>query len=77
VKGIRLHLGRLFSLGSFFSIAKVAHIWGNFFPRKKVAYVQYYTIFANMDWATFWAIFSQTHLVTLSSIVLAKTNCDS
>jgi hypothetical protein len=45
---------RLFILGIFLKITKVAHIFGLPFLTVK-----------EMCWAMFWAIFSQTHMLTL------------
>jgi hypothetical protein len=44
-------------------ITEVAHIIGLLFHTAKVMH----DFFQKMDWATFWATFSQTHLVTLVS----------
>jgi hypothetical protein len=54
-------IGRLFSFNSFLKITKVANIFWPLFPTVKV----YNKFWQKMDWAKFWAIFSQTHLVTL------------
>jgi hypothetical protein len=53
---------RLFSLGSFFKITEVAQIFGLLFSMVKLHNV---LISTKMGWASCWAIFSQTHLVTL------------
>jgi hypothetical protein len=54
---------RLFSwLGSFLKIAKAAKSLDFLFHGK--SHVCTYLV-ERMGWATFWAIFSQTHLVTL------------
>jgi hypothetical protein len=42
------------------------YIWSTFFHSKSCL-----LIFTKMDWATFWATFSQTHLVTLHSSFLS------
>jgi hypothetical protein len=44
-------------------ITEVAHIFGLLFPMDKVMYIY---ILTKMYLATFWAIFSQAHLVTLN-----------
>jgi hypothetical protein len=51
--------GRFHILFAQFLITEVARIFSTLFPQKKGYY------FAKNDWATFWPIFSQTHLVTL------------
>jgi hypothetical protein len=57
-------LGRSFSFGSRLKITKVAHnFWLIFFRCKSNA-----LILPKMVWATFWATFSQTHLVALTEI---------
>jgi hypothetical protein len=46
------------------NITEIASITGQFSPTVKALY-----LFAQeMDWATFWATFSQTHLVTLAAV---------
>jgi hypothetical protein len=50
-------IGQLFTLGCLLNITEVALSLGNFFSRGNT--------YALIGWATFWAIFSQTHLVTL------------
>jgi hypothetical protein len=63
ILGEFLPIGRIFAywtmLGSFFN-ADVALIWGYF---STVKFTYYF--WQKMDWPKFWAIFSQTHLVTL------------
>jgi hypothetical protein len=54
-------MGNCFSLGSFLKTAKVAQFCGLLFSAVKVMY----SFWQKMAWATFWAIFSPTHLVTL------------
>jgi hypothetical protein len=49
--------------GQFWKIAEVAHIIGLLFSHGYVSAL----ILKRMDWAAFWAILSQTHLVTLTS----------
>jgi hypothetical protein len=44
-------------------ITEIAHIFGLLFATVKVMR----SFFTKMLWATFWAIFSQTHLVTLTA----------
>jgi hypothetical protein len=56
------HIGRLFTLDSVLKITKVAQFWGILFPRYQLCI----NFEQKMGWATFWAIFSQTHLVTLN-----------
>jgi hypothetical protein len=47
--------------GSFVKITSLAHIFGLLFtPSEGLA-----LFFDKMYWATFWAILSQTHLITL------------
>jgi hypothetical protein len=58
-------IGWLFTLGSFVKITEVANIIGLLFPTLKLC-----INFQKMDWATFWATFSQTRLVTLNKINL-------
>jgi hypothetical protein len=51
-------IGRLFTLGSFLKIAELAHMCGQlFFHEKMCIYFDQKCV----CWATFWAIFSQTH----------------
>jgi hypothetical protein len=66
-------IGRIFApwvivyFRQFLKITKVAHILKLLFPWLK--------LFINFDkkgWATFWAFFSQTHLVTLPNNVLGE-----
>jgi hypothetical protein len=56
-------IGRLFSLGSFLKAIEVSKVEAPFIHEKKLC--------TNFDkknsWATFWAMFSQTHLVTLTA----------
>jgi hypothetical protein len=52
----------LLTLASFFENAQVALNLGLLFSTAQVAY----QFWQSRGWATFWAIFSQTHLVTLS-----------
>jgi hypothetical protein len=57
-------IGRLFNkhtLGIFLKITKAAQIFGLLFSSGPVMY--YFD--KKMGWATFWATFSKTHLVTL------------
>jgi hypothetical protein len=54
-------IGRVFLLGSFL-ITDVAHIFELLLSTVKVMH----SFGPKTGWATFWAIFSQTHLVTLS-----------
>jgi hypothetical protein len=54
------HIGRLFALSSFFNYKIIPHLWAPLVYKNDKAF-----ILANMYWATFWAIFSQTHLVAL------------
>jgi hypothetical protein len=51
----------LFTLGSFMKITEIAQFLGLLFSTVKV--VQKFG--QKMCWATFWAIFSRTHLATL------------
>jgi hypothetical protein len=51
----------LFTLGGFLD-TKVAQTFGQFFPDYKLPM---YVVLTKMGWDIFWAIFSQTHLVTL------------
>jgi hypothetical protein len=53
--------GRLFTLGSGLKITEVARISGLLFFHG----TSYVSISTKKCWATFWATFSQTHLVTL------------
>jgi hypothetical protein len=50
-------IGRLFTLGSFKKITEVVHC---FYGKG------YASILTKMGWATFWAIFLQIHLATLT-----------
>jgi hypothetical protein len=52
-------------LGNFLlgAVFRKLHFWITFFDDKSCA-----LIFAKIGWATFWAIESQTHLVTLSAM---------
>jgi hypothetical protein len=47
--------------GQFFKYRSITKIWATFFTREKLCI----TFDKKWAWATFWAIFSQTHLVTL------------
>jgi hypothetical protein len=47
-------------MDSFLIIAEVGHMFEYFFRGKS-----FVLIMTKMGWATFWAIYSQTHLVTL------------
>jgi uncharacterized membrane protein len=47
--------------GSLLKITEEAKIWCYFFPSVKVMC----SVLPKMGWASFWAKFSQTHLVTL------------
>jgi hypothetical protein len=49
----------LFTLDSYWNITEVSHILGLLDYMEKLKAL----ILAKMDWATFWAIFSQIHLV--------------
>jgi hypothetical protein len=52
----------LFSLGSFFlEISEVAQLLELLFPRQKITSI----LSKKLGWAAPWAIFAQTHLVTL------------
>jgi hypothetical protein len=50
-------------MGSFLEIVEVVKLSGVLFSMLKVLC----SVWQKMGWATFWAIFSQTHLVTLAS----------
>jgi hypothetical protein len=52
----------MFSLGSFFKWQKGAEVFGLIFSTIKITCIKLYR---KMRWATLWATFSQTHLVTL------------
>jgi hypothetical protein len=55
----------LFSSGSFFNYGSGPNFWrifGEFFSTEK----DMYQLRRKEGWARFWAIFAQTHLVTLS-----------
>jgi hypothetical protein len=54
-------IGRLLTLGSFVKISEIAQIILLLVSTVKVAY--YFS--QEMDWAIFWATFSQSQLVTL------------
>jgi hypothetical protein len=47
-------------LGSFWVITKLAHVFGPLIPTVK----DMHSFLQKMDWATFWANFSQTYLIT-------------
>jgi hypothetical protein len=53
--------GLLFTLGSYLKITEVAHIFWLLYSMVKFKR----KVGPKIVWATFWAIFSQTHLVTL------------
>jgi hypothetical protein len=53
--------GRVFTLGSFFKLQKVPSFCATFFLNIPIFHTQ------TFGWSTFWAIFSQTHLVTVYS----------
>jgi hypothetical protein len=54
-------LGGCYLWAVFFKLKKWPNFFGYFFPRKMLRI----NVDLKMGWATFWAIFSQTHLVTL------------
>jgi hypothetical protein len=54
-------IGWLFTWGSFLQIIEIAQIIGLLISTVKVTF----KLWLKTAWATFWAIFSQTHLVTL------------
>jgi ascorbate-specific PTS system EIIC-type component UlaA len=56
-------VGKLFSLAGL-SITEVAQIFGLLLSTEKVEN----GFWQKMDWATFWAIFSQTHQATLLAL---------
>jgi hypothetical protein len=61
--GEYLPIGRLFPVGGVFKLhTEESPIFGRLFQRK--SYVLIFDKYV-MGWATFWGIFSQTHLVTL------------
>jgi hypothetical protein len=60
-------IGRLFILFGFLKIAGVEVRWCNFFHGRN-----YELLMAKTGWATFWAILSQTHLVTLFATFIIK-----
>jgi hypothetical protein len=51
----------LFTLGSLLKITEVAHFFGYLFPQLRLCI----DFLQKTGLASFWAIFSQTHLVTL------------
>jgi hypothetical protein len=55
-------------MGSFLEIVEVVKLSGVLFSMLKVLC----SVWQKMGWATFWAIFSQTHLVTLLLVTLAS-----
>jgi hypothetical protein len=61
-------IGCLFAMGSFLKITEVAHILGDFCPRTR------FQFWRKMGWPKFWAIFSQTHLVTLATSCPAESH---
>jgi hypothetical protein len=65
IKVTRLAYFCLFANGSYWKIAEVgsSHFWVTFYP------VEFYTLlWTKMGLATFRAVFSHTHLVTLSEL---------
>jgi hypothetical protein len=52
--------GRLFSLGRFLKCLSCSKFWDSFLHRRS-----YELILTKKGWAKVWALFSQTHLVTL------------
>jgi hypothetical protein len=54
-------IGWLFALGGFLKITEVAQMYALLFPNESVMKL----FWQKTGWATFWATFSQTHLVTL------------
>jgi hypothetical protein len=58
----------MFTLASFLKITEVAHKFVLIFFDSDV----YALMFTKKGWATFWAIFSLTHLVTLDLHPLIK-----
>jgi hypothetical protein len=60
-------IGRLFTLGRFLKITKVAQIFGQFLHGTSEL-----LILAKTGWAVLWAIFSQTLLVTMETIKLKQ-----
>jgi putative alpha-1,2-mannosidase len=59
----------LFALDSFVETLGVAHVFGILFATVKAMH----QFWQKMYWDTFWAIFSQTHLVTLISNVISRS----
>jgi hypothetical protein len=64
IERLFLILGRLFSSGSFWAVTETGQHFVTIFITEKVEY----KISLKMDRDTFWAIFSQTHLVTLETV---------
>jgi hypothetical protein len=58
-------IARLFTLSSFGEITKVAPIFELLFPTDNFG--------REMDWATFWVNFSQSHLVTRDVLLGNRT----
>jgi hypothetical protein len=55
-------IGRLFTLASIYkNLRRSPNVFANFFNSVNSCI----NVYEKMGWATFWAIFSQTHLVTL------------
>jgi hypothetical protein len=54
-------VGLSFTRAVFWKIREVANIFGLLFSSAKFMHL----VFTKRGWDTFWAIFSQTHLVTL------------
>jgi hypothetical protein len=65
----RATMGDYLFLGSCSNITEVAHIFVVIFFQS----IDFVLMLTKMDRATFWAIFSQTHLVTLTQTLTART----
>jgi hypothetical protein len=63
-------IGRLFSLGSVLKIKLAAKMFGLLLPTVPVMYYFRRII----GWATFWATFSQSHLVTMKTDQMGLKN---
>jgi hypothetical protein len=65
--------GRVTGFGEFFAYVAIVGIFKNYKSTPNLLPLYYHgkkhvLILKKLGWATFWAIFSQTHLVTLPAV---------
>jgi hypothetical protein len=61
----------LFTVGSSWKNRELAQMFGLLFTTVRVVY----QFWQRVGWATFWVVFLQTHLVTLSSVQIFVALC--